>query len=170
MKHKINRSLCLVILLGAMIPACDKDKEPAMLGRVCAKWTVTDVQFELTINGGSFAQFLVDNYGYSEADAQAAQETNESVYRSSWVGTMEFKKDGQYEFNTGGERLTNYWFLDDDEKSLHVYYINYYMIMDIESVDEHQLKLHWDQVYYSDLFGDGNKESIEYSNYFTLEK
>ena len=83
---------------------------------------------------------------------------------------MEFKEDGTYEFNVGGENHSSYWFLSDDEKTIHVYFDGYYIDFDIVSVNENTMKLRFDQIYYIDLNSDGNKEAIAYLNDFTLEK
>jgi len=83
---------------------------------------------------------------------------------------MEFLTDGTYDFNVGGENYKNNWYLSSDKKTIHVFFINYYMDLDILSISGSEMNLLFDQIYYSDIIGDNKKEAIAYSNHFTLVK
>ena len=137
---------------------------------VCGKWSVTNIQFEVTVGGQSYVDYLMDTYGFTEGEAQVQLEETENSYRESWTGTMNFKQDGNYEFDIGGKSFTGAWALSDDEKTIHVLLLRQYMNFDIVSVDEKMMKLRFDQVYYADIDDDGNMEAIDYNNDFTLEK
>jgi hypothetical protein len=83
---------------------------------------------------------------------------------------MQFLQDGTYDFNVGGENYQNDWYLSDDEKTIHVFFVNHYMDLDILSLSETEMDLVFDQIYYSDIVGDNKKEAIAYDNHFTLLK
>jgi hypothetical protein len=158
-------------LLVVYISSCSKDDEISVTySKICGEWVVADIQFDVSIGGENLVDFLINTYGLTEEEAQAAFEENENAYRESWTGTMQFKEDGTYEFYVGGEDHSSYWFLSEDEKTIHVYFDGYYIDFDIVSINENTMKLRFDQIYYIDLNSDGNKEAIAYLNDFTLEK
>jgi hypothetical protein len=153
------------------ISSCSKEDEiSATYKMICCEWVVSDIQFDVSIGGKNFVDFLIDTYSMTEEEAQAAVEENEKAYRESWTGTMSFKQDGTYEFNVGGEYYSSNWYLSEDEKTIHVFINGSYMDFDIIAVDEQMMKLRFDQIYYVDINKDGNKEAIAYMNDFTLER
>ena len=170
MKSKFKSPILLLLMLCGIFFSCNNNDEITTYDMICGLWTVTDIQFELTIEGQSFTTFLMNEYGLTEEEAQAVYEENKDSYRESWTGTMEYKSDGTYDFNVGGENYTNNWYLSDDKKTIHVFFVNYYMDLDILSITDNEMKLIFDQIFYSDIVGDNKKEAIAYSNHFTLEK
>jgi hypothetical protein len=171
MKTLFSYPILLLFILIVFISSCSKEDEmSATYKKICGEWVVSDIQFDVTIGGQNLVDFLIENYGFTEEEAQAEFEANETGYRESWTGTMHFKLDGTYEFNVGGENYSNYWILSEDEKTIHVYFTGNYVDFDIVSVDEKTMRLRFDQIYYVDINNDGNKEAIAYMNDFTLEK
>lgn len=170
MKRQFNKPIFLLLMLSGLVFSCNNKNEITTYDLICGTWTVTDIQFELTVEGQDLATFLMDEYGYTEEEAQAVYEQNKEYYKDSWTGTMEYKSDGTYDFNVGGENYKNDWYLSDDEKTIHVFFVNYYMDLDILSIDNQKMELIFDQIYYSDIVGDSNKEAIAYANHFTLIK
>jgi hypothetical protein len=170
MKTRINVLFPVFIGILLIFGSCQKKDEITMIDRVAGKWTVSDIQFELSVGDMSLAEYLEKAYGLTEEEALAAEESNENDFRDAWMGTMEFRADGNYVFDVGGGHYESYFVMDKNDSTLHVFMQDHYMEMDILSVSDHQLNLHWDQLYYQDLDGDNNKEAIDYSSYFTLEK
>jgi hypothetical protein len=157
-------------LAGLILFRCNKDDEITTYDRICVLWTVSDIQFEMTIEGEELDVFLMNEYDLTELEAQEIYEANKTAYQDSWTGTMQFLQDGTYDFNVGGENYQNDWYLSDDEKTIHVFFVNHYMDLDILSLSETEMELLFDQVYYSDIVGDNKKEAIAYDNHFTLLK
>jgi len=171
MKTLFSYPILLLFMLVVFISSCSKEDEiSATYNKICGEWVVSDIQFDMSISGQNFVDFLIDNYGFTEEEAQVESDENEFAYIESWTGTMHFKQDGNYEFNIGGEYFSGTWALSNDEKTIHVLLIRQYMNFNIVSVDEKIMKLRFDQVYYVDIDNDGNKEAIDYNNDFTLEK
>ena len=170
MKKNYRNIFFYFLILGGIFIRCSNDDEISTHDLICGKWTVNDIQFELSIEGQDFNTFLVNEYGITEEEAQVIYEANKEAYRESWTGTMEFLSDGTYDFNVGGENYKNNWYLSSDEKTIHVFFINYYMDLDILSISGSEMNLLFDQIYYSDIVGDNKKEAIAYSNHFTLVK
>jgi hypothetical protein len=171
MKALFSYPVQLIFILIVCISSCSKEDDiSATYKKICCEWVVTNIQFDVTIGGQDFVDFLIDFYDLTEEEAQAVFEENENAYRESWTGTMHFKQDGTYEFNVGGEYHSNNWYLSEDEKTIHVFFKGYYVDFDIVSVDEQMMRLRFDQIYYVDINEDGNKEAIAYMNDFTLEK
>jgi hypothetical protein len=169
-KTGFHRSFFCFLILSIFFSRCGKDDENITYNLICGKWTVSEIQFELTVEGQDLDVFLMNEYGLTEEEAQEIYEANKEAYRESWTGTMEFLSDGNYEFNVGGENYKNYWYLTDDEKTIQVFFIDHYLDFDILSLSENQMDLLFDQIYYSDIVGDNKKEAIAYSNHFTLLK
>lgn len=161
----------LLLMLVVFTGSCNKEDEKSVTyTKICGEWAVSDIQFEVTLGGQSLVDILMETYGLSEEEAQTIAEENEAAYRESWTGTMQFKQDGTYEFNVGGEYYSGNWFLSEDEKTIHVFISGQYMDFDIISINENMMMLRFDQIYYVDINEDGNKEAIAYMNDFTLEK
>ncbi len=170
MKTDSRHIFFLFLLLSIVFIRCSKDEEITTYDLICGLWTVSDIQFEMTIEGEGLDVFLMNEYDLTEQEALEIYEANKTAYRDSWTGTMQFLQDGTYEFNVGGENYQNDWYLSDDEKTIHVYFVNYYMDLDILSLSETEMNLVFDQIYYSDIVGDNKKEAIAYDNHFKLLK
>ena len=171
MKTLVKLPVPLLFFLSLFLGSCNKDDEKsATYDLICGKWEVTEIQFDVTIGGQSFTAYLINTYGFTEQEADLAAEENEKAYKDTWTGTMDYKEDGTYEFNVGGEYYSNDWYLSDDEKTIHVYITGHYMDFKLISVNEITMKLCFDQVYYYDINDDGIKDAIDYTNDFTLEK
>lgn len=171
MKTRFIYLIVLSLIFVLLTSNCNNENDISeTYNLVCGKWSVTNIQFEVMIGDQSFVDFLMDTYGFTEEEALNELEGTENAYRESWTGTMNFKEDGNYEFDIGGNNYSGAWALSDDEKTIHVLLIRQYMNFNIISLDEKMMKLRFDQVYYVDIDEDGNLEAIDYNNDFTLEK
>lgn len=85
----------------------DEDNEPNLLVGV---WTVTDADYELSIGDISFVNYLVNIAGFTEMEAEEAEN-----YLLAWYnfeGTVEFKADQTYVTTIGDEIDNGTWSLN----------------------------------------------------------
>jgi len=171
MKTLLKCSILSLFMFTIFLSNCNKEDDTlSTYDMVCGEWTVTNIEYDLRINDLSLIDYLIGAYGMTEEEAQIAFSENENAYKEAWTGTMRFKQDGNYDFNIGGENYSSYWFLSNDEQTIHVYFTGNYMDFDIMSVDEKMMKLRYDPLYRVDIDEDGTRETIKYLNDFILEK
>jgi len=119
---KIQPIVKFLFVIGLMLVfviyfSCNNDDEDNETNLLIGVWTVTDADYELSIEDISFVDYLVNIAGFTEMEAEEALD-----YLLAWYnfeGTLEFKADqtyvaaigdnidnGTWSLNSAGDKIT----------------------------------------------------------------
>lgn len=108
-------------LFLCMIVSCnDDDENPSNSDLLIGKWSISTTTIEMNLNGKSLVQYLVQDVGLSQAEAEMFEEMFEDMLLETFVGTIEFKADKTAIYNIGGDSDTGTWRLSSDGKTLYL--------------------------------------------------
>ena len=99
-----------------MVLSCSKDSNPA--DDILGTWTVESATFSAIVGTKTLTQFLIDEVGYTEAEAQQFIELFTLKMQQAFSGTIEMKSDNTYSSNIGGEDDSGTWSLISDDTKL----------------------------------------------------
>ena len=105
--------ICLAIILFA---GCNK-KEQVATGDIVGLWTVSSSTVDITVGTQPIKQYLIDNFGYSDADAQTLIDYFTVLILQDYTGTIEFYSDYYYDSYIG-EYSDGEWSISSDEKTI----------------------------------------------------
>ena len=129
---KLNGLFLTAGLIALMLVSCEKDSSTggATEDELIGKWTIASSSVDMTIDGVSVVDFLVEALGITEEQAKQF----EQIYTDelSMSGTIEFMADYTYEANFDGDVTTGTWKLTSGGKE---------MIMDEGTEDETTVKI-----------------------------
>lgn len=133
MKREIK--INILFLLGLILTfnlSCNKDEsfKGTTDAAVVGVWDISTSNGEVTINGKSMVDYLMDTFQVTEEVAQQMQ--NELADEYGMTGTIEFFVDKSYELISDGDTLTGTWTLSDDGKQ---------MLLDSGTEDERIVKI-----------------------------
>jgi hypothetical protein len=111
----IKRNPVIAFLLIFALGACQKDNSTGGSGNIVGKWSVTSSNVKITVNGTDIVQYLVDNLGLTQ---QQAETMANSYATEAMNGTIEFKSDGTYSTTSDQGTTTGTWDLSSDKKKL----------------------------------------------------
>jgi len=163
-----NFKVLLALILGLFVlQACNSDNEETSEADIVGKWTVSDLAFDITINGESLSEY------FSEDEADLFEpfftETLEDEFQDV---SIEFKSDGTYSSeDSDGATDTGSWSLNSDGDVL---------VLDDGTADEfilnvvsstnNTLILNYNETDDSDIDFDGNPDEFIVSMDLTLTK
>jgi hypothetical protein len=105
---------CLLLLTG-----CNKDEEDEITtSNIIGKWTISAVTFDIKIGEVSLIDYLIDQLGLTEEEADLYRSLIDSELDSEFEGTIEFKSNQTFNIDIGGESDTGTWELSSDNKTL----------------------------------------------------
>jgi len=86
-----NFKTLLVLILGLFVLQACSDEETAKEGEIEGKWNITDLTFDITLNGEDISEL------FSDAEAEQFEQLLTASFESIFGGsTIEFKSDGSY--------------------------------------------------------------------------
>ena len=105
----LKQGTLLLLVSIFVLTSCEKDednKKDDLIG----KWNITSVESEITINGVNIIDYLMDELGLSQSEAEEFAE----MFMFDVTGTIEFNSDGTYETIIDGESESGTWELIDN--------------------------------------------------------
>lgn len=121
---KINSLLAkygtlLMIPFLVLVTGCNKDEEDEIAtSDIIGKWTISSVSFDIKLGEVSLIDYLIDQYGFTEEEADLYRDLIDSELDSEFEGTIEFKSNQTFVIDIGGESDTGTWELSADKKTL----------------------------------------------------
>lgn len=148
-----------VIIAGLIFTSCSKDSDPA--DDLVGTWTVESVSFSAMVGTQTLLEFLVDEVGLTEIQAQQMIDLFILDMQQSFTGTIEMKSDNTYTSNLGGEDDSGTWSLISDNTEL-VIDSDYDdpMTLDIIELTSTKLRVQGDYFAEEDLDDDEVPETI----------
>jgi hypothetical protein len=73
---------------------------------------------ELSIDNKSLIQYLIDELGLPQSEAEARQDLNDASLGQYYAGTIELKENKTYEAYMGGDISDGTWSMSSDGKTL----------------------------------------------------
>ena len=124
-----NLKLFVVLLSFMAFSACEKDKDDKANEKdLIGLWTINSSSTEMTVNGKDMIDFLVDEMGFTQSEAEQFA----TFYETELTGTMEFKSDGTYKAIDDGDTTEGTWELSSDKTKI---------IMDKGTADEDEASI-----------------------------
>lgn len=164
-----NKSLIFVIMLFFTLSACDKNNDGGgNANDIVGEWTITSSDMSITINGIDFIQYLMDEMGLTQTEAQGF----EDMYITDMTGTVEIKSDGTYTSNMDGEIDNGTWDLNTSKTKLTFDKGTVdEMTMDVNTLTSSKLVISFDETdNTSDMNGDEINDTLVAKIKLTLTK
>jgi hypothetical protein len=158
-KFLLYMGLMVVILTG-----CDDDDDDVRNAEslLIGVWSVSDTDFDASVDGQPLATYFVENGGLSAEDANIAVALFEALIKTSLSGTVEFKDDHTFVANFGGDPETGTWELSSDGKTLILDPGGPdEVIMTVNTLTESTLDIDFSQVTFEDLDDDPATPDVE---------
>ena len=153
------KSIILAVTIGIIFTSCTKDSDPAK--DILGTWTVESVSFSAMVGTQSLFDYLIDEVGLSQAQAQAMIDLFGLEMQQEFTGTIEMKSDNTYTADLGGEDDSGTWSLISDNTKL-VIDSDYDdpMTLDILEITSSKLRVQGDYFIEEDLDDDEIAETI----------
>jgi len=110
------RNFIPVIITGLILSSCSKDPTPEE--DIIGTWTTESATFTSMVGNKTMTQYLIDEAGLTEAQAQAVMILFNSELQGYFTGTLQIKPDNTYTATLGGEPDNGTWSLSSDGKKL----------------------------------------------------
>jgi len=119
----MKKTLFVLFTLSLFVMAGCKKDDPGPTSKLVGTWTSVSSQTIIKIGDKTYKQYLIDELGYTEEDADAANETLENLLTlTGSFSEVEFKSDGKWhgvtKFMSIDLDVTGKWTLTSDEKTL----------------------------------------------------
>ena len=87
--------ISILAFIVLFISSCNKDEETVSetYQNLIGNWEPTNLGIAATIDGKSFVQYLVDDLGFSQDDAEDAAQEFANWIASGLTGNIEFKRN-----------------------------------------------------------------------------
>lgn len=112
------RIFSLILFSGLILSSCDKDDDDDDIDDIVGTWTMASTDLDAMVGNKTLSAYLVEDAGYSAAEAQLAVVVFEGIVEDNFAGTLEMKSDNTYNSNFGGDSETGTWSLSSDRKQL----------------------------------------------------
>lgn len=111
------------ILSIVVLISCDKKDDPKPTSKLVGTWTGVSSTTEMKIGDKTYKQYLIEDLGLSEEDAEAFNALVEQMLTlTGFFSELEFKSDGSWTGHTEymGQVIdaSGKWILSTDEKTL----------------------------------------------------
>lgn len=171
-KVLIQVATLVCVLFLCMIVSCnDDDENPSNSDLLIGKWSISATTLDMNLNGKSLVQYLVQDVGLSQPEAEMFEALFEEMLQESFVGTIEFKADKTTIYNIGGDSDTGTWRLSNDGKTL---YLDEGTIdettVNIIELTSSKLSIEMTQTEEADLDEDGSSENVTVEVSMTLSR
>ncbi len=116
---------------------------------------------ELSIDNKSLIQYLIDELGLSQSEAEAWQDLIDASLLQYYAGTIEFKENKTYEANMGGDISDGTWSRSSDGKTLIMdESMSYEQLINIVSLTSSSMHVNMTQSESDDFNEDGIDEEM----------
>jgi hypothetical protein len=158
-----------VIIAGLILWSCSEDPTPEE--KIVGNWTTESATFTAMVGNKTITQYLIDEVGLTEAQAQSFMVLFNSELQQSFTGTMQIKPDYTYTATLGGEADDGTWSLSSDEKKLTIdSSTEEPMILDVIELTSSRIHLRGTQTIAEDLNDDSTFETITLTVDLTFTK
>lgn len=171
------RNLAFLLTMSvtlSFLASCSEDDEGDNVGSsedLIGTWNVSALDFEFTINGEDFIQWLVDNAGLSNDDAEFFRDLFETAFSEDITGSFNFNADGTYTATDGGTTYeTGTWSLDGNLLTLNVDGDDEPVTLTVNTLTSSALVLSLEETQTEDFDEDGATEEIRIAIQITLAK
>jgi len=159
MKFLNLRNFIPVIITGLILTSCNKDSTPEE--DIVGTWTTESATFTSMIGNKTMTQYLIDEAGLTEAQAQAIILLFNIEMQGYFTGTLQIKSDNTYTATLGGEPDNGTWSLSSDNKKLTIdSSTEEPMILDVIELTSSKIHLQGTYTEIQDLNGDAIMETI----------
>lgn len=151
-------TLALISISFVFTSGCDED-EVGITASIIGSWTVTETSMEMTIDGVSWLDYMVNEIGLSSEIAETSWA--EIQTESDMEGTVEFKDEGL--FSTAWEDddpESGTWTLDGNNLTINVVGEDA-MIFEVITLSETKLVIKQTETESEDMDQDGTEETME---------
>lgn len=175
MKRTLHFILTLSLLtsLGFLVSCSGDDKdEVPQDGPIVGTWTFSSIDFDATINGQDYIEYLVETFDITEEEAMFLAE----FYRGQFLGsefqssTITFKRDGTYVTQGGDSEETGTYTLTNSNTKLTLSSGGEVTEFDVKELTNNNLKLEYTGVDEDDIDEDGTDETISFKINLHLTK
>lgn len=175
MKHIKNHSWIIIFFSAILISGCSDDDNPISQAEsdLIGIWTGKSFSLDMRVDGTPILQWYQEELGLTDTDAQQFIEVIVEGLAEGFSGTIEFKADGTFASNFGGDpKETGTWLLTDNDKKLTITDTsdNSSTVYDIITLNSTTLTIRFSETDSQDLDGDGTNENITMTFELTLEK
>lgn len=151
-------SLLLFSTAFIFITGCEKD-DPDGFASIIGTWTSSETIIDVTIDGISFVDYLVDQMGMSSETADAF--LAEMFDNSTVTGSVEFKEDGIFTSDwEGNEPELGAWTLEGDVLTITVDGSTEEMVFKVLTLTASQLTIENSMTESEDMNQDGTEEEM----------
>ncbi len=114
-KLAVLRILVPVLFITLFLSSCKKDSNKE---DIVGTWTYDNATFSTMIGSKTFQQYMIDEMGFTAAEAQAYETLFNEQMKQSFTGTFVVKSDNTYTSTIGGESDSGTWSLNSDKSKL----------------------------------------------------
>lgn len=171
MKEHISilKSLSLILLAGALLTSCEKDKDDPV-DNIIGTWTAGSVDVDAMVEGKTLTQYFTEQ-GYTADQAQFLTTLFNVSVQQSFTGTITFNSDGTYTANLGQENDSGTWSMSADNKELTIdSSTESPVVLTVESLTSDELRVSLNEEFQEDLNDDDVPETITATVNMTFNK
>lgn len=145
-------------MLLVFTTSCNKDDED-ITASIVGAWTVTETTMDMTIDGVSWLDYMVNELGLPTETAELAW--SEMQGETDFDGTAEFAAEGIFASKwEGDDPESGTWSLDGNKLSINVEGEDT-MVFDVITLSETQLVIELREADADDMDQDGTEETLE---------
>jgi hypothetical protein len=163
--------LTATALLG--ISACSDDDENFSESDIIGIWTITSASADASVGSMSLVDYLVENLGLSQLEAQALETAFSQGFANGFDGTVEMKADNTYIAEFGDDPTeTGTWELLEGGTVLRLLETgeDTPTVLDVVSLTSSTMVLEFSETESDDLNFDGTDEELTILIEMTLQK
>ncbi len=166
----------LIVIFVFGLASCDDDgdgdNESGTADLLVGTWNTSDVDIDATVDNQSFIDYLVDEFDFTQEQAEFYYDLFISELESEITGTLKFNSDNTYESNFDDEIDNGTWSLSSDEKTLTLNDGSENIVLTINSISSNTLNVTITDDFTEDLDDDPGTpdEIIEIEADITLTK
>jgi hypothetical protein len=159
----IIRNISIVLIMGILITACDKDDDKDFEEDLFGTWETWAASFDTMVDNMTLEQYLLDSLGLTADETQLYIVIFNASLELSYDGTVTFKSDNTYTSTSsqGGQTDSGTWSLTTDRKKLTLTSNMFIPVeLDVVRLDSDELEVNQTQNGSYDLNGDNAPEML----------
>lgn len=172
MKNKIQFGLWGMILFTCLLFSCGSEDETPKPEPIVGTWNYSSYEYEATINGQDYIQYLSETLGVSQAEAQFIANL---YFLQKFEQQLEdlrvsFDSDGTYVLQQGTTEETGTYSLNADNTELTLVSETETTVFDVIDLTTNTMELGLTELLQEDFDKDGVEEEIEVDLLLSLVK